>query len=236
MGKIAKEKNALFARFSGDLEDATASPFFEKISSPSIFPEATRIVDIRPSEEEIFAQFSATGRRHIRLAERENCELTEEKDTRKFAELSRKTAERDGFSAHSAEYFQKFLDHFSEHAALLVVKKEEEWLSAGIFVLSGKTAIYYYGASADTAKNAPTLLQFFAMQWARKKGAEAFDLLGIARNEEDENDRLFGVSRFKKKFGGEKIIFSPEKIIVFSRPKFWIFSTLKSLRRLFRKK
>lgn len=236
IGTLASEKKAIFARFSADSEDVLPSPFFEKISPNPIFPEATRQIDLRPSVDEIFAQFSSTGRRHVRIAEREECELVEEKDARAFAELSRVTAERDGFSAHSAEYFQKFLDHFGENAALLVAKKNDEWLSAGIFVLSGETAIYYYGASANAAKNAPTLLQFFAMQWARQKGAKTFDLLGIARDEEDKNDRLFGVSRFKKKFGGTKILFSHEKIIIFSRPKFLLVQFLKTLRRFFRRK
>jgi len=236
IGKIAAAKNAIFARFSAVSEKYFQKTFPEKLSPAKIFPDATRIIDLKKSEKEIFAQFSATGRRHARAAQKQNFEISIEKNAKKFAELSQKTAARDGFSAHSADYFRDFLEIFGDESFLLAVKNGEKWLAAGIFVIFEKTAIYYYGASARESRNAPTLLQFEAIKIAKKRGAENFDLLGISRDESDRSDRLFGVSRFKKKFGGQKIFFAPEKIIIFSKISFFLFSIAKFFRKYFRRK
>ena len=72
----------------------------------------------------------------------------------------------------------------------------------GIFVFYGKTALYYYGASSsDNAKRkymASYLLQWRAIEEAKKRGCEVFDFLGIA-DPENPNSPLAGVTDFKLK-------------------------------------
>ena len=80
------------------------------------------------------------------------------------------------------------------------------------------TAVYYYGASSDEYRNvmAPYLVQWTAIQEAKKRGCETYDFLGVAPpfdGAQDLRDDVVdhpwaGVTSFKKKFGGEGVEFS----------------------------
>ena len=75
-------------------------------------------------------------------------------------------------------------------------------IAAGIFVFSGKTALYYYGASSsDNAKRkymATYLLQWEMIREAKRRGCTIFDFLGVA-DPEDPDSHLAGVTDFKLK-------------------------------------
>lgn len=233
--EIAKKENAVFCRI------APASEKFEKPNLPikkskgQRFPDLTRTIDILASEEEIFAQFSQACRRHIRKAKKGGVVVSVSNDLPIFAQISQETAKRDGFLAHSQNYFETFFSSMNS-AELLVATKGDDWLCGGIFIDDGETAYYYYGASSEEYRelNAPTLLQWEAMKRAKSKGCTAFDLLGIAP-ENNANHRLSGVSRFKKKFGGKVREYYPETNIIFSCFWFVAYRFAKYIRLLFRK-
>jgi lipid II:glycine glycyltransferase (peptidoglycan interpeptide bridge formation enzyme) len=220
--KRAHERGAIFCRFAPNVREIfiPSSPIF--CSQLQRFPERTRIVDISISETEIFSQYSQVCRRHIRIAEKNDVVVEQSNDVKTFEELSKTTALRNHFSVHKAKYFQLLLDTFKDDARLFMARKGTEYLCGGIFIFSNESAYYYYGASSNTFRNinAPTLLQWEAMKWAKEKGGKYFDLLGIAPSD-DGNHRLSAVTQFKKKFGGEVVSFYPESNIVFSR--FWYF-------------
>jgi lipid II:glycine glycyltransferase (peptidoglycan interpeptide bridge formation enzyme) len=180
----------------------------------------------------IFASFSATGRRHIRLAERSGVYVEESSNATAFAALLKKTAARGGFRAHNAAYFEQFLRSFGHDARLLVAKNDKQWLAAGIFTFVGRTSVYYYGASCNQSRelNAPTLLQWEAMKLAKRIGCSEYDLLGIARDEEDRHHQLARVTRFKKKFNGEIVYYPPELDVIFAPGWYRIFRIAKTLR------
>jgi len=230
--KIAREKNAIFARISPNCDNFFWPKGFKiKSTKNERFPQATRIIDLQPEISEVFSQFSSTGRRQIRIAQKNNLTINESFDVNFFTELSSKTANRDGFSAHNFSFFQKFLKNLP--TKILAVKSKEKILAAGIFVFFKKIAIYYFGASdtSENKKNAPTFLQFEAMKMAKKMGCEKFDLLGIAPKN-SHNHRLAGVSRFKKKFGGVEKNFSRESNLVFQNFWFFIFQVGKLIRKI----
>lgn len=234
----AKQRKSIAIRIAPNRENTVLPKgFFALRSASQRFPEYTRIIPLSGSEEEIFSGFSSTGRRHIRQAEKNSVMISVSGDTEQFSNLIKKTASRDGFSAHGKEYFQKFLKAFGEHAILLVAQDEKEWLAAGIFVFWKNTGTYYYGASIDPSrnKNAPTLIQWRAIQEAKKRGCTEYDFLGVAP-ENDPNHRLARVSTFKKKFGGEVEKYAPETYLLISPFVFFLLNSGKVLRNLFRKK
>lgn len=184
------------------------------------FPAATRIIhlDGLSDDQAVLTSFESQGRRHTRQALKQPLECMESVNLKRFAEFQHQTGARQGFSGHPLEYYERLFDVFQEAARLYVVKHSQTgvWHAAGIFVTSGDTFYYYYGASSGPVAaqlQAPTLLQYRAMCIARSEGFKQYDLLGVSHPDADETDRLAGVTRFKRKFGGEVITYGDEIIL-----------------------
>jgi len=182
-------------------------------------PEATVLLDLTKSDEEILKGMHEKGRYNIRLAQRHGVVTEESKDTDAFYELLRQTGKRDRYGIKPKSHYEKFL--MLPRSFLLLAYAPGETRNrisdlsplAGLLgVVSGGTGIYYYGASdhAGRAKMAPSLLQFEAMKFCRSHGATTYDLFGIAPND-DPKHPWSGVTRFKKQFGGEVLMYPPEQ-------------------------
>lgn len=176
--------------------------------APEIFPEHTLILDLTKEEDEIFSQMKQKGRYNIRLAKKKGITIFEETDITNFWNILEQTTTRDGFISHPKHVYKALLKSFKENAILLSAKDETgEILASKIFIYAEDTAIYYYGASSNNKRNlmAPYLLQWEGIKWAKAKGAEKYDFLGICP-EGDKKHHLSSVAEFKHKFGGERII------------------------------
>lgn len=166
------------------------------------------------------------GRYNIRVAEKSNVEVEQvsynEENLDIFYSLLGETLERDGFAANSREYFQTFLQYLETYnlGGLFFAKREEEVIAGGIFVFYKKTALYYYGASSsDNAKRkymASYLLQWRALEEAKKRGCEIFDFLGISSPDES-NSHLAGVTDFKLKLTNETKQWPESQILVLKK-------------------
>jgi lipid II:glycine glycyltransferase (peptidoglycan interpeptide bridge formation enzyme) len=79
----------------------------------------------------------------------------------------------------------------------------------------GQTAWYVYGASSSVKRNlmASYGVQWQAIQWARARGCQYYDMWGIPDADEaileaqfkDRSDGLWGVYGFKRGWGGEVV-------------------------------
>ncbi len=184
------------------------------VSPHNIQPPRTIVVDIRGTEDEILARMKQKCRYNIRLAEKKGVTVRAWDDLDGFHKLMTVTGGRDGFGVHSLEYYRRAykLFHPTGMAELLVAEFEGKPLAALMVFARGHRAWYVYGASNDEERNRmPTyLLQWAAIQWARAKGAEEYDLWGVPDEEEvkleaefeSRHDGLWGVYRFKRGFGG----------------------------------
>jgi lipid II:glycine glycyltransferase (peptidoglycan interpeptide bridge formation enzyme) len=113
-----------------------------------------------------------------------------------------------------AEYYLKvwetFLRPLSDSSqpcaeALIAEVAGEAVAAIFVFYFAGR-AYYLYGMSraAHREKMPNHLLQWEAIQRARRQGCTSYDLWG-APNELNENDPLWGVYRFKEGLGGQVI-------------------------------
>ncbi len=181
-------------------------------------PEASVILDVRMSDEELLAKMKEKGRYNIRVAEKHKVSVTESRDVDAFYSLLTKTAMRDRYGIKPKSHYEKFLTELPGSFLLLAEVPEgtqKKTLAGLIGVLWGDTGIYYYGASdhAERAKMAPYALQFEAMKLCKARGATHYDLFGIAPTD-DPSHAWAGVTRFKKQFGGEVVMYPPEQEIV----------------------
>jgi lipid II:glycine glycyltransferase (peptidoglycan interpeptide bridge formation enzyme) len=169
---------------------------------------STRIIDLRPDLAEIQAHQKPKWRSNTRLAIKHGVTVRPAESVADFGRwyvLYQATAIRDGFVVRSAAYYQRFwADQRSGGDTVLLLAEHEGTLLAGIMVHRfGPEATYLYGAFAYEGRNLMPnhLLQWEAMQWAKRRGALRYDLFGVAPTD-DPAEPLAGVTRFKAGFGG----------------------------------
>lgn len=238
--ELAKKHNLIFTKV-----DPYNQIGFEKSLHPrktySVQPDTSLVLDLKLSEEELLTRMKRKGRYNIKLAAKKGVKIKMGKNAeekRKFVsiffKMLKETTERDEFSSHKEEYYQKMLESIP-FAEILIAFHEDKPLAAGIFTYREKTAIYYYGSSSNQHRElmAPYLLQWEAIKEGKKRGCEIYDFLGIAPEGAQKNHRFRGITDFKKKFGG-KVISYPKAVDLIHKP-YWynLYRSLKIMQKLF---
>lgn len=183
-------------------------------------PEATRILNLTLPDEDLLAQMHQKGRYNIKVAQKNGVRVEHSQDIEAYAELAKQTAIRDKYKAAPKHQYQRFIEELPGSFLLLAYAAESQKPIAGLLgVLWNGMGIYYYGASDHThrALMAPYLLQWEAMQFCKQNGCTAYDLLGVAPPNADEDHPWQGISSFKEKFGGTLITYPQEKRIPLKR-------------------
>ena len=175
--------------------------------------KTTMTLDLDPSEEELLARMKGKTRYNIRLAARKGVRVVEDNSIEAREHLWRMTkftAARNGFPLprpddYTRSMWQTMYDAGRAH--LFFATHEGDRLAAMLVLTFGDKYWYAVGASTNEKRNlmAPYLLQWEVMRWAKRHGFTHYDMMGIPRPEnlEDENDSLYGVYKFKVGFGGE---------------------------------
>ncbi|MFC1810808.1 lipid II:glycine glycyltransferase FemX [Patescibacteria group bacterium] len=232
---LAREQKAVFVRFEFPYLKGEASDIPKNLKNAHAHyqPETTLVINLEKSEDEILAQMKQKGRYNIKLAEKKGVKIRESDDVTEFHKILKQTTQRDKFSGHNKEFYQKMIDILEPHdGAKLYVAEYEGEVIAGIIVTFYKnTATYYYGASSNQHRNvmAPYLLQWHAIREAKKRGCKYYDFLGIAPPEA-KNHPWKGVTEFKLKFGGEVVEYEKSKEIVFQPFWYFVIRLIKKLR------
>ena len=194
-----------------------------KKNSVDIQPPDSTQIDLTKSEDEILALMKSKWRYNIRLAEKKgivvekyngnSLNLSNFLDA--FYDLYKTTAERDGIAIHSKSYYEDLIKKSSEEINLgkevpeinlYIAKHEEDNLAAIITLFSKTESIYLYGCSSNVKRNLMPayLLQWTAMQDAKKYGSQYYDMYGMPPTD-DENHPMHGLYLFKTGFGGKNI-------------------------------
>ena len=194
-----------------------------KKTSVDIQPPDSTQIDLTKSEDEILALMKSKWRYNIRLAEKKgivvekyngnSLNLSNFLDA--FYDLYKTTAERDGIAIHSKSYYEDLIKKSSEEINLgkevpeinlYIAKHEEDNLAAIITLFSKTESIYLYGCSSNVKRNLMPayLLQWTAMQDAKKYGSQYYDMYGMPPTD-DENHPMHGLYLFKTGFGGKNI-------------------------------
>jgi lipid II:glycine glycyltransferase (peptidoglycan interpeptide bridge formation enzyme) len=188
----------------------------EHESRRHIVPQATTVIDLTQSEEDILKAMHQKGRYNIGVAQRNGVTVEASDAIDAFYTLLQSTGGRDGFRIKQKGDYRAFMK--MPHAFLLMAYEptSKKPIAGLLGVFWNKQALYYYGASdyAYRALMAPYLLQWTAIQRAKAVGCILYDFLGIAPLSAPANDPWQGITEFKKKFGGKVIEFPPEREIV----------------------
>ncbi len=245
--KIAKRENSIFFRLDpliketeiGNQKEGFLKEFrkTKKRASAVSQPKLVWQLDISLSEEEILSQMKQKTRYNIRLAEKKGVKVeiliqkeAVEKNFEIFYKLLKETAKRDKFYLHPKEHYKKIIEIFSEKQketlnpkiVLLLAKYKEESLATLMLLVFGDQAMYLYGGSAIQKKNlmAGYLIQWEAIKEAKRRNCKIYNFGAIAL---DETQNWYGMTRFKKGFGGKEVeyigtydlIFEPTWYIIY---------------------
>jgi lipid II:glycine glycyltransferase (peptidoglycan interpeptide bridge formation enzyme) len=202
-----------------------------------IQPVATLHVDLNQDMAAIAAAQKSKTRYNIGLSARKGVSIDEGgvADLPAVYPLLRETSQRDGFPIHTPDYYEALLRGMAGEARLTIARHEGDVLAAVFLAAFGREAIYLHGASGTLKRNLmPTyLIQWEAMQWAKARGCQFYDLWGIPEEVTDDDSEpeaqeggLWGVYRFKRGFGGRLVRYAGGYDYVYSPLRYRLWTEL----------
>ena len=244
--KLARKEHAVVLRLEPNIADDDAAledwlaaykTLGFQINPTAIHGRRSWVLDIRPSAEQLLANFKMTWRQNVRSAERKGVIIREaenEADFNAYYDLLKLTSERDDFFIHSKDYHQEILRHFASKgdAVLFLAEHEGEAIAAKMLIRFGDWCWDMFGASSNNKRNLkPTyLLQYHCFQWAQAKGCSYFDFRTIPEILEP-GEEMWGVYEYKKGFGGFSRLNMPTQDYVYRPLVYNAWRTLVERRR-----
>jgi lipid II:glycine glycyltransferase (peptidoglycan interpeptide bridge formation enzyme) len=198
-------------------------------------PRCVMQLDLTPSLDDILAGCKPKWRYNIRLAEKKGVEVRSEctlGDMRTFYDLLLETAKRDKFLVRGYEYYEHMWKTLVEpgFAKLFLTFFECEAVAGALSFLYGDKCWYTYGASSNRHRNVMPnhLMQWRMIEWAKESGCIWYDFRGVSQQQEqDPEDHLGGLNRFKEGFGAQFVEYIGEFDLPLSGPWYWAWTVAK---------
>ena len=218
--RTARKERALFVRIRpSEANSALARTSWRKlgfIRAPMhMHAETTWRLNLTQTEAEILAGMRKTTRQCLRRAEADGVKIVKTKNCKAIDSLYRlqlETAHRQRFVPFSKKFWRVQFSQFVKDNQTLIIQAryKGELLAASMFLVYGDTAVYHYSGSVRTHPHvyASHLIQWAAIQEAKKRGCEWYNFWGIAPDDNPKH-RFAGVTTFKKGFGGERFDWVP---------------------------
>jgi lipid II:glycine glycyltransferase (peptidoglycan interpeptide bridge formation enzyme) len=243
---IAKLDGCVFVRVRPQLKSSGFSKgIFAKygfINAPMhLHAELTHQLDITKPEDELLADMRKTTRYEIRKAISLGIKVTTSDDPSSlmtFYELQVETARRQAFVPFSYKFLEEQFKVFSKIGKVLLYSTalEGKLLAQAFIIFYGQEAAYHYGASTEDGRKYPGayLIQWEAIKEAQKRSMTRYNFWGVAP-EDQKDHRFYGVSVFKRGFGGQDIDYLHAQDLIINKLKYVINYTVESIRKKVRK-
>ncbi|MCK4781528.1 peptidoglycan bridge formation glycyltransferase FemA/FemB family protein [Candidatus Parcubacteria bacterium] len=232
--KLAREENCSFIRISPIWQKNEENiKIFKDLGFRDapihMHPEITWELDISPSEEELLTNMRKTTRYLIRQGLKDkDIEIIQSqnvKDVEKFNELYQETVSRHHFAPFSLNYLKnEFLAFNSDNQiSIFLGKYKNEVVASSMIIFWQGKAFYHQGASSHKYSKIPVsyLMQWEAIKEAKKRGCEIYNFWGIAPESFSKKHPWWGLTLFKKGFGGYKKEYVKTQDFVISQ-KYWL--------------
>src|SRR3989338_5530777 len=201
---LAREQEAIFIKIEpqfGSVAEVMVAAGFKKPKKETT-SHKTVILDIDRSEEELLGGMHHKTRYNIGLAEKKGIEVRESDDVKSFVKLVKETNQRNrgSYPLYSKDYYQKFLEFFSDDRdglkSKLFLAYDDSEAIAGAIILTdsqSETAYYMYGGSGrkHAPLMAPYLLHWQIIKYLQGINIKKYDLWMI------DSQKWPGVTRFK---------------------------------------
>lgn len=224
--KIGKEEKCIFIQCEPNIIASTnAKEEITKLqlrpSAHPLFTKYTFVLDLTPSEDELFKNLHSKTRYNIKIAQKHGVTVQEKNTDDAFSQyqkLTDETTRRQGFFAHTPSYHKtqwQTLPHeslppfttLSSH--LLLANYNKKTLAAWILFIFKDTLYYPYGASSSEHREvmASNLIMWEVIKLGKKLGLKKFDMWGALGPDPDTTDSWYGFHRFKQGYRPEHVEF-----------------------------
>jgi len=181
-------------------------------AAPKVQPPTTRVIDLRVGEEALRAGLKRKHRQYVNKAERAGIEIERFDGSTPpevigqaladFNRIYRLTADRAGFVARQAFYYERVWSIFAPtgRVRLSFAARDGERVATLFHFTCGDRAVESYGGMTDPGAEARAnyLLKFAAISDFANEGYAVYDMWGLATG---------GIRQFKEGFGGEEITY-----------------------------
>lgn len=244
--EVAKRNKCVFVRIRPQARQApaimgTLAGAGFKQAPMHLTADLTNQLDLSPPEDELLANMRKTTRYEVRRAAKEfiivKTSLNVE-DLREFYSIQVETAKRQGFVPFSYEFLSEQFKVFADAGSALLYKayKDETLLAEAFVIFYGNEAVYHYGAGTDDGRKYPGayIIQWEAIKEAKKRGMKRYNFWGVVPLTETQH-RFFGVSIFKRGFGGKEVQYVPAQDLVIDPVRYSFNAIVETVRRKTRK-
>ena len=220
--KTAAEKhNLVFVKMEPNFYDTAGQPSpkidqarrlleqYECHPGKAQFTPHTFIVDLRQTEEELFAGLKSKTRYNVNLAIKHDVQVVVDDSPEAFEEyisLWKKTTARQKFYAHDEVYQREMWKAMSASGIghLLRATYKGETLGVWIVFVFNHVLYYPYGASSRKHREvmANNLLAWEAIKFGKQMNCHTFDMWGSLGLDADQKDSWYGFHKFKQGYGG----------------------------------
>jgi lipid II:glycine glycyltransferase (peptidoglycan interpeptide bridge formation enzyme) len=203
------------------LRDGLSDGVFFRIEPPvdpktvkveDVHPAHSLVLDLNKSEDELLSEMKSKTRYNIRLANRKGveCKHVGMEYFDDFIRLLDQTAVRDHIRSHPKDYYKAMLTAMrggEAKAFLAMAFFDGRPIAANVIVDFAGQRTYVHGATSNLHRNvmAQYALHWFLIQEAKEAGMKSFDFYGIAPDGAGKNHPWYGITRYKRGYGGELI-------------------------------
>ena len=159
-------------------------------------------MDIIFDEEKLISKLPSKFRQNTRRSYRKGLRnnISKKVDLNNFYNLYLQTAQRHSFNPHTIDYFKNLINIYKENLIFLEVWYNDIPLAMSIDIIYNNKLIYLYGVSSTENRN---LLGMYNMQWEAikyciKNQIPQYDFGGVFCEEDDINNKDYGLYNFKK--------------------------------------
>lgn len=243
--RIAKQEKCVFIRVRPQLLAEVGKSIFAKLGFKDapmhLHAELTSQLDITLPQEQLLANMRKATRYEIKKAISQNIKVTSTvnpSSIKDFFKLQLNTAKRQNFVPFSYQFLMEQFSVFAKNnlALLYSAKFKDQLLAQAFIIFYGEEAIYHYGASTQDGRKYPGayLIQWEAITEAKKRGIKRYNFWGVAPLNNPDH-RFFGVSIFKRGFGGREIEYLHAQDLVIDRPRYLLNFAVETIRKTIRK-
>ncbi|MCF7812377.1 peptidoglycan bridge formation glycyltransferase FemA/FemB family protein [Candidatus Gracilibacteria bacterium] len=238
--RLGHEQSCDFVRISSLFEKEGAREILDSFKKEGfrdapvhlVNPEKTWVLDITQSEEDILKNMRKSTRYEVRRSGRGEIKTrmgNKKEDLEIFWKLHTETVKRQNFIPFARQTTEKELEIFGNDVQIFSAEVEQIMCSSSIIIFDSHAAYYHQGASTYSKLPCSHSTLWDAIREAKRRGCTEFNFWGVC--DEDEKDHpWYGLSRFKRGFGGEERNFLHAQDFPLTK-KYWLNWTVEKYRK-----